>query len=106
MYLNRLPRITFYPFVAFMFLSMIFCGVSKVNILFHVSLALFLITIMLVKSARVRFIHDKEFLPALGLLTLFVLYFSLSNLWADITLKFCSYPFILHPYFLLPVPAM
>ncbi|MBX9046062.1 O-antigen ligase family protein [Enterobacter ludwigii] len=83
MYLNRLPRITFYPFVAFMFLSMIFCGVSKVNILFHVSLALFLITIMMVKSARERFIHDKEFLPALGLLTLFVLYFSISNLWAE-----------------------
>lgn len=83
MYSSKLQRATFYPFAAFMFLSVIFCGVSRVNVLFHISLALFLITMIVVKEMRERFLNDKNFLPALGLLLAFLLYFSLSNLWAE-----------------------
>ncbi|WP_061706730.1 O-antigen ligase family protein [Pseudenterobacter timonensis] len=83
MYSSKLQRATFYPFAAFMFLSMVFCGVSRVNLFFHLALILFLITMAVAKDVRERFLNDKEFLPALGLLVAFLLYFSLSNLWAE-----------------------
>lgn len=79
----NLQRYLFYPFVLFMMLSMIFCGVSRVNILFHISLALFIITIIVNSETRSRFINDRDFLPALGMTGAFLLYFSLSNLWAE-----------------------
>ncbi|WP_193144523.1 O-antigen ligase family protein [Enterobacter cloacae] len=79
----NLQRYLFYPFVLFMFLSMIFCGVSRVNILFHISLALFIITMIINSETRTRFINDRDFLPALGMTGAFLLYFSLSNLWAE-----------------------
>ncbi|MCK7166645.1 O-antigen ligase family protein [Enterobacter cloacae] len=79
----NLQRYLFYPFVLFMFLSMIFCGVSRVNILFHITLALFIITMIINSETRTRFINDRDFLPALGMTGAFLLYFSLSNLWAE-----------------------
>lgn len=79
----NLQRYLFYPFVLFMFLSMIFCGVSRVNILFHITLALFIITMIINSETRTRFINDRDFLPALGITGAFLLYFSLSNLWAE-----------------------
>ncbi|WMU72987.1 O-antigen ligase family protein [Enterobacter bugandensis] len=79
----NLQRYLFYPFVLFMFLSMIFCGVSRVNILFHITLALFIITMIINSETRTRFINDRDFLPALGMAGAFLLYFSLSNLWAE-----------------------
>lgn len=79
----NLQRGLFYPFVLFMFLSMIFCGVSRVNILFHITLALFIITMIINSETRIRFINDRDFLPALGMTGAFLLYFSLSNLWAE-----------------------
>ncbi|MBG0523410.1 O-antigen ligase family protein [Enterobacter cloacae] len=79
----NLQRYLFYPFVLFMFLSMIFCGVSRVNILFHITLALFIITMIINSETRNRFINDRDFLPALGMTGAFLLYFSLSNLWAE-----------------------
>lgn len=79
----NLQRYLFYPFVLFMFLSMIFCGVSRVNILFHIALALFIITMIINSETRTRFINDRDFLPALGMTGAFLFYFSLSNLWAE-----------------------
>ncbi|MCL8315597.1 O-antigen ligase family protein [Enterobacter cloacae subsp. cloacae] len=79
----NLQRYLFYPFVLFMFLSMIFCGVSRVNILFHITLALFIITMIINSETRTCFINDRDFLPALGMTGAFLLYFSLSNLWAE-----------------------
>ncbi|MEG6355687.1 O-antigen ligase family protein [Enterobacter bugandensis] len=79
----NLQRYLFYPFVLFMFLSMIFCGVSRVNILFHITLALFIITMIINSETRTRFINDRDFLSALGMAGAFLLYFSLSNLWAE-----------------------
>ncbi|HBU7564402.1 TPA: O-antigen ligase family protein [Enterobacter cloacae] len=79
----NLQRYLLYPFVLFMFSSMIFCGVSRVNILFHISLALFIITMIINSETRTRFINDRDFLPALGMTGAFLLYFSLSNLWAE-----------------------
>lgn len=79
----NLQRYLFYPFVLFMFLSMIFCGVSRVNILFHITLALFIITMIINSETRTHFINDRDFLPALGMTGAFLLYFSLSNLWAE-----------------------
>jgi O-antigen ligase len=81
MYSNKLKKSMFYPFALFMFLSMIFCGVSRVNIFFHLALALFIITMIVAKDVRERFMNDKEFLPALAFAGIFLLYFSLSNLW-------------------------
>lgn len=83
MYSSKLQRITLYPFALFMFLSLVFCGVSRVNVLFHISLALFIITMTIAKDVRERFLRDKEFLPALGIAVAFMLYFSLSNLWNE-----------------------
>lgn len=83
MYSINLQRYLFYPFVLFMFLSMIFCGVSRVNILFHITLALFIITMIINSEMRIHFINDRDFLPALGMTTAFLLYYSLSNLWSE-----------------------
>lgn len=83
MYSSKLQRITLYPFALFMFLSLVFCGVSRVNVLFHISLALFIITMIIAKDVRERFLKDKEFLPALGIAIAFMLYYSFSNLWNE-----------------------
>ncbi|VAL63835.1 lipid A core:surface polymer ligase [Enterobacter kobei] len=83
MYSINIQRYLFYPFVLFMFLSMIFCGVSRVNILFHITLALFIITMIINSEMRIHFINDRDFLPALGMTTAFLLYYSLSNLWSE-----------------------
>lgn len=80
---TNLQRFIFYPFMLFIFLSMIFCGVSKVNIFFHIALALFIIAMMINHEVRARFISDRDFLPALGFTGAFLLYFSLTNFWAD-----------------------
>ncbi|MBS7444393.1 O-antigen ligase family protein [Enterobacter sp. 120016] len=76
-------RIPFYPFTLFVFLSMIFCGISRVNTLFHLALGLFIIATIISNEFRVRFINDRTFLPALGITGAFLIYFSLSNLWAE-----------------------
>lgn len=83
MYSSKLQRTTLYPFALFMFLSMVFCGVSRVNIFFHIALAFFIITMVIAKDVRERFLNDKEFLPALGITAAFMLYYSLSNLWNE-----------------------
>lgn len=83
MYSSKLQRITLYPFALFLFLSLVFCGVSRVNVFFHISLALFIITMIVAKDVRERFLRDKEFLPALGIAVAFMVYYSLSNLWNE-----------------------
>jgi O-antigen ligase len=83
MFSINFQRILFYPFMLFVFLSMIFCGVSRVNILFHIALALFIIATLVQNEVRVRFISDRTFLPALGITGAFLIYFSLSSLWAE-----------------------
>lgn len=83
MYSSKLQRITLYPFALFLFLSLVFCGVSRVNVFFHISLALFIITMIVAKDVRERFLRDKEFLPSLGIAVAFMLYYSLSNLWNE-----------------------
>ncbi|MGB7802713.1 O-antigen ligase family protein [Buttiauxella sp.] len=70
-------------FVAFMFFSAIFCNVSKVNLLFHISLILFLSTLIFSPQSRDKFLRDKTFLKGLIFPLLFLLYFSLSNLWSQ-----------------------
>ena len=83
MFSINFQRILFYPFMLFVFLSMIFCGVSRVNIFFHIALALFIIATLVQNEVRVRFISDRTFLPALGITGAFLIYFSLSSLWAE-----------------------
>lgn len=80
---TNLQRSLFYPFTLFIFLSMIFCGVSRVNIFFHVALALFIIGMIVASEKITHFINDRDFLPALGYTSAFLLYFSLSNLWSE-----------------------
>ncbi|TDN48506.1 O-antigen ligase [Buttiauxella sp. JUb87] len=70
-------------FVAFMFFSAIFCNVSKVNLLFHTSLIIFISTLVLSQASREKFLQDKAFLKSLILPLLFLFYFSLSNLWSQ-----------------------
>ena len=76
-------RIPFYPFAILVFLSIFFCGISRVNTLFHVALGLFIIATIVSNEFRVRLINDRTFLPALGITGAFLIYFSLSNLWAE-----------------------
>lgn len=80
---TNLQRFVFYPFTLFIFLSMIFCGISRVNLFFHIALALLIISMIISNEARTRFINDRDFLPALGFTGAFLLYFSLSTLWAE-----------------------
>jgi len=80
---TNLQRYLFFPFALFIFLSMIFCGVSRVNIFFHIALALFIIAMLVNTEVRTRFVNDRDFLPALGFTGAFLLYFALSNLWAE-----------------------
>lgn len=83
MYSSKLQRFSIYSFAIFMFLSMIFCSVSRVNIFFHIAMALFIVTMIMAKNTRDRIFRDTEFLPALGIIGAFLIYFSLSNLWSE-----------------------
>jgi O-antigen ligase len=72
-----------FTFVAFMFFSSIFCNISKVNILFHISLILLIGTLSFSHEVRKKFIEDKYFFNSLILPAIFLIYFSISNLWSN-----------------------
>lgn len=80
---SRIEKTYSLCFVAFMFFSAIFCNVSKVNLLFHISLILFLSTLVLSHASREKFLEDKTLLKGLIFPLLFLFYFSLSNLWSQ-----------------------
>lgn len=79
----RLEKAYSLLFILFMFFSAIFCNVSKVNLLFHGSLIIFIITLFLSYESRKIFLNDKSFLKGLILPLLFLLYFSFTNLWSQ-----------------------
>ena len=86
MLLNKTSRVEksyAFIFIAFVFFSAIFCNVSKVNLLFHVSLILFIGTLIFSHKTRKNFIHDQPFLKGLIFPLIFLIYFSLSNLWSN-----------------------
>ena len=80
---SRVEKSYAFIFIAFIFLSSIFCNTSKVNLLFHISLILFIGTLILSHESRKRFINDRVFLKGLIFPFLFLMYFSLSNLWSN-----------------------
>jgi O-antigen ligase len=80
---SRLEKSYIFLFIGFTFFSAIFCNVSKVNLLFHASLVLLFITMIISHHTRNRFIEDVGFLKNLILPGVFLLYFSLSNLWSE-----------------------
>jgi O-antigen ligase len=86
MFLNNRSRIEnayVMLFVAFIFMSAIFCNISKVNLLFHGSLILFIGTISFSYKARNALLADKDFLKRLAIPIVFLAYFTLSNLWSE-----------------------
>lgn len=68
-------------FLAFLFFSAIFCSYTKVNNLFHISLILFCITLIFIPESRKVFTLNRERKKGFIYVTLFLVYFSLSNLW-------------------------
>lgn len=85
MLLNKISRLekTYVAFfIIFIFFSAIFCNISKVNLLFHASLIIFIATLLISKQSRDNFSHDSLFLKNLILPFLFLFYFTLSNLWS------------------------
>jgi O-antigen ligase len=80
---SRLEKSYIFLFIGFTFFSAIFCNISKVNLLFHASLVLFFITMIISHHTRNKFIEDISFLKSLILPGIFLLYFSLSNLWSE-----------------------
>lgn len=86
MYLNRkinLEKAYTLIFIAFIFLSSIFCNTSKVNLLFHTSLILLLGSLVFSHKARKAFLEDQYFLRGLIFPFVFLLYFAISNLWSN-----------------------
>ncbi|MCE0847484.1 O-antigen ligase family protein [Buttiauxella sp. A2-C1_F] len=86
MLLNKTSRIEksyAFIFIAFIFFSAIFCNISKVNLFFHVSLILFIGTLIFSHKTRITFINDQPYLKGLIFPLIFLIYFSLSNLWSN-----------------------
>lgn len=70
-------------FLLFSFFSVIFCGLTKVNNLFHLSAILFIITLYLDKDLRMAFFRNRETRQGMAFIAAMLLYFSFSNLWSD-----------------------
>ncbi|MGB3252629.1 O-antigen ligase family protein [Buttiauxella gaviniae] len=86
MLLNKISRIEksyAFIFIAFIFFSAIFCNVSKVNLLFHISLILFVVTLAFSHETRKNFINDQSYIKGLIFPLVFLVYFSLTNLWSN-----------------------
>lgn len=71
-------------FIMFMFFSVVFCNVSRVNLLFHFSLILFLFNIIFTKDGRKELFSDQFSLTLLYIIIPFLAYFSITNLWSSI----------------------
>ncbi|CRL43879.1 O-Antigen ligase [Sodalis glossinidius str. 'morsitans'] len=78
---SRLENVTLIMFTAFLFFSTLFCNVTKVNNLFHLSCGLLLLSLLfrgqLYRDAQ----QDRVTLRGLGLIALMAVYFALSNIW-------------------------
>lgn len=68
-------------FTAFLFLSILFCNVTRVNNLFHLSCGLLLLSLLLRGQLYRDVLQDRGTLWGLGLIALVAVYFSLSNIW-------------------------
>lgn len=81
--IHKVEKIRFILFTSFLFFSAIFCGYTKVNNLLHASIILFIITLIAQpESRRLFYINDgrkKGFI----LVGIFLLYFTISNLWSS-----------------------
>ncbi|KGT95433.1 polymerase [Erwinia typographi] len=80
---NNIKRANVAFFLAFLFFSAIFCGYTKVNNLFHISLLLFTISLIFIPESRKTFILDRERKKGFIYVALFLVYFSFSNLWGS-----------------------
>nr|WP_159464771.1 O-antigen ligase family protein [Scandinavium goeteborgense] len=92
-----------YFFITFILMSTIFCGVSRVNILFHVASTLFLLTLVFSAQARQAFWQDKSYLLSLAVVVAFAIYYSLSNLWSTSSHLDSS---LTHSFYLLVLMAL
>lgn len=80
---SRLEKSYSLIFIGFIFFSAIFCNISKVNLLFHISFVLFVVSLVISQKARTNFISDRQFLTGIIFPFIFLLYFAISNLWSD-----------------------
>ncbi|KNC95140.1 O-antigen ligase family protein [Trabulsiella odontotermitis] len=96
-------KIYIWFFISFILFSTIYCGVSRVNLLFHVALSLFLLSFIFSPVVRENVLSDRQYLPAMLLVALFAIYYSLSNLWADHSHLESS---LTHSFYLLVLMAL
>lgn len=68
-------------FTAFLFFSTLFCNVTRVNNLFHLSCGLLLLSLFFRGQLYRDVLQDRVTLRGLGLIILVAVYFSLSNIW-------------------------
>lgn len=80
---ETLKKINFLFFLAFIFFSAIFCGYTKVNNLLHISIILFILTLAIDPDSRKIFHINPERKKGFLYTLLFLVYFSVSNLWGD-----------------------
>ncbi len=71
-------------FQIFLFFSAIFCGYTRVNNLYHLTLILLIITLFTDKKKIVTtFLEDSAFKTGFSITAVFLLYFSISCFWSD-----------------------
>lgn len=78
---SRLENAALILFTAFLFFSTLFCNVTKVNNLFHVSCALLLVSLLMRGELYRDLRRDRITLQGLSLIALFAVYFAVSNIW-------------------------
>ncbi|MCI1680497.1 MAG: O-antigen ligase family protein [Ewingella americana] len=70
-------------FILFIFISAIFCGLTRSNNIFHISALTFLVTLYLKESFRRELFNNKRYLYGVIFSAGYLIYISISNLWGD-----------------------
>ena len=81
--IDNLKKINYTFFTLFLFFSAIFCGFTKVNNLLHAAIVFFIILLIVAPETRMAFFKNTERKKGFLYVALFLLYFSLSNLWGS-----------------------
>jgi len=76
-------RSYYFFFLLFTFFSAIFCGYTRVNNLFHLASLIFIITLFVNPEFRRHVFCRKELRYGIGFAALYMLYYSISDLWGE-----------------------
>lgn len=78
---SKLENAAIIIFIIFLFLSILFCNVTKVNNMFHISCVLLLLSLLVRGQLYKDLIQDRVTLQGLSLTAMVAVYFALSNIW-------------------------